>query len=344
MSNKQGQKSCEENAVSDSYHDRVFDRECFLRDVHDPQHEIDTISRLGERRRLSTSSTYTIAQPHAICSRRSVIQVRHGAAAEPGASACHLQSEKCSFPPTKTQDLYKVAKLMVSYEGGVQDFEDADISPLWHASREPPVTVESLSELEPTRISSDPKLRHDMNFERDVSFRPNYDGAQGAAKRGSAQRYWAVLAVEFALYMQHATCRNHRCLLDKINRLEPAKRPPLRLKRMLRTLAGILRTLVLGEDLASVDEILDIDFLMAQMAHGTHSFGTLADWLHLVLKKACSPVRDASIDAFATRVRCSIGNNDPCELAHAIEELFVILETMKLVSCPDLSLPSVALD
>ncbi|KAF2240580.1 hypothetical protein BU26DRAFT_202731 [Trematosphaeria pertusa] len=45
-----------------------------------------------------------------------------------------------------------------------------------HGTRFPPITKQSLLALETHGIVIDLKLRHDVNFDRELHFRPNPDG------------------------------------------------------------------------------------------------------------------------------------------------------------------------
>ncbi|KAI7075326.1 hypothetical protein KC352_g42069, partial [Hortaea werneckii] len=64
------------------------------------------------------------------------------------------------------------------------------------ATMVPPITAESLAELDMHRIINNPKLRHDVNFDRDLHFRPNLDGSKGRQKVKSAEQYWQALEGE----------------------------------------------------------------------------------------------------------------------------------------------------
>ena len=68
-----------------------------------------------------------------------------------------------------------------------------------NATEQPPITPDSLTELDMPRIINNPKLRHDVNFDRELHFRPNLDGARGKEKIKSANDYWKALEAE--LYM-----------------------------------------------------------------------------------------------------------------------------------------------
>lgn len=203
-----------------------------------------------------------------------------------------------------------------------------DFSLLDSVASEPPVTQSSLSELDLMRIMYDPKLRHDLNFEQDVSFRPNYDGERGRQKKTLSKDYWTALAVEFAFYMQRAACQDSASYLT----LPAGHHIPWRLPQMFSTIRRILQTLVRSEDTESIEQVLDVDLLMQQLNRGVCDLIGLGDWLGVVLKGSCSPVRDAFITMVVNQIRDSVMNNDPCGLSSSIEQLFGVLETMKLVS------------
>ena len=68
------------------------------------------------------------------------------------------------------------------------------------ATEQPPVTSESLAELDTPRIINNPKLRHDVNFDRELHFRPNLEGSKGKQKIKLAQDYWKALEGELFLF------------------------------------------------------------------------------------------------------------------------------------------------
>ncbi|KAK8006674.1 protein SOK1 [Apiospora marii] len=58
---------------------------------------------------------------------------------------------------------------------------------------EPPVTKTTLSELDVNKIIHNPKLRHDINFDPELHFRPNLDGEKGRRKQVKADQFWTSL-------------------------------------------------------------------------------------------------------------------------------------------------------
>ena len=225
--------------------------------------------------------------------------------------------------------LLEFASLVVSAEGRSQiDLKNVDFGPLLTASIDPPVTKASLSELDITRILNDSRLRHDLNFERDVAFRPNYDGERGKRKKALAKDYWTALTVEFAFYIERARSSGSSCLLDNLATLKLHWRLP----QMFRTIKAILITLLRIEDRPAVEEVFDIELIVQQLEKGVCDLLGIANWLGDVLKGSCSPVRDTLVVSVIDQIRQAIHAVDPIGLARGIEQVFGVLETMKLVS------------
>jgi hypothetical protein len=74
---------------------------------------------------------------------------------------------------------------------------------------------------------------------------------------------------------------------------------------------------------------------MQQLNRGACDLIGLGEWLGVMLKGSCSPVRDDFVTRVVEQIRQAVVDVDPCALALSIEQLFGILETMKLVSLPD---------
>jgi hypothetical protein len=60
----------------------------------------------------------------------------------------------------------------------------------------PPITRHTLRELDLSEILKNPQLRHDVVFDPNVQFRPNFDGERGRRKRDAGDKYWAAVARE----------------------------------------------------------------------------------------------------------------------------------------------------
>ncbi|KAK5278045.1 Protein SOSEKI 1, partial [Cryomyces antarcticus] len=131
-----------------------------------------------------------------------------------------------------------------------------------NATLSPPITSESLSELDMVRIVNNPKLRHDINFDRELSFRPNLEGPNRKEKFRATDEYWTALTAELALYTHlfdasssaRRVQEQHRGLYIAGSR----KRVPL----LFETLKDILKTLVAEGDQSRIEEVLDVPMLM----------------------------------------------------------------------------------
>ena len=209
----------------------------------------------------------------------------------------------------------------------------ASLEKLWTASILPPITKSSLSELDIRKIINSPKLRHDLNFEPEITFRPNSDGARGRLKIEQAKEYWEALSVELAIYIARK-CRMKSKMNDSSFRLEGSLQLlsiPWRLQKLLQSLKEILKILIPGLEWSAVDQRLDVDLLMQEFDKGACDLVSLIEWLGGILLRSCSPMRDDTVLKMVKTVRVAAQTGDPRELVHGLKNLFGILETMKLV-------------
>lgn len=196
----------------------------------------------------------------------------------------------------------------------------------------PPITRQSLSELDIQNIITNIRLRHDINFDRDLSFRPNLDGAKGQEKVRAAQRYWKALVAELELY--NRLFRGTPPLLemgtgDRSIMIQHAQR---RIPKIFRTIQEVLKSLVPDRDHSRVDEHLDVAMLMQQIERGICDLVGLAEWMSCLLKEHCAPMRDQWVDKMVSYTRTGVTQNKPDRIVKGLCELLGILESMKLVS------------
>ncbi|KAI4137909.1 MAG: hypothetical protein LQ341_004914 [Variospora aurantia] len=204
------------------------------------------------------------------------------------------------------------------------------------ASLDPPVTKESLSELDLNRIISDARLRHDINFEHEIMFRPNTYGTRGARKKREEDRYFEALAVEFEFYIRRQICppsfpsrrASGRSTITPQTGIPSGA--PRRVRRMIGCLQDVVKTLVPAAKWEAVDDQFDVDLRMQELEHGICDIGGLMEWLGKLLLCSCSPMRDAVVNAMMTKSLEAIGAQDAWRLVSAIKDLFGVLETMKL--------------
>ncbi|AEO61397.1 hypothetical protein MYCTH_2311515 [Thermothelomyces thermophilus ATCC 42464] len=184
---------------------------------------------------------------------------------------------------------------------------------------EPPVTKATLSELDVQKIVHNPKLRHDINFDPELHFRPNLDGDKGKRKQEKANQFWNTLYEQLVLFVTDRETFHARyghgdwCL-------------PV----LLRAVRDIIETLVPQRDRQLLNEGLNVDLLMQQFNRGVADLEKLASWLASVLKLHCAPMRDEWVDEMYQELSNGNRNNDMGELVKGMRSLLSVLEAMKL--------------
>ena len=185
---------------------------------------------------------------------------------------------------------------------------------------EPPVTKSTLSELDVSKIIHNPKLRHDINFDPELHFRPNLDGEKGRKKQDRASQFWRTLKEELtefitdrpSFYAKHGEADNWT------------------LPALLKAVKEIIHTLVPQRDRQFLDEGLNVELLMQQFHKGIADLEKLALWLSQVLKSHCAPMRDDWVDTMYTQLSEGNRNLDLDQLVTGMRSLLSVLEAMKL--------------
>lgn len=185
---------------------------------------------------------------------------------------------------------------------------------------EPPVTKATLSELDVGKIIHNPKLRHDINYDPDLHFRPNLDGEKGRGKQEKALQFWNTLRDEL---IQFVTNR------DEFLRLHD-NGEEWSLPSLLNAVKDIIQTLVPARDRELLDEGLNVPLLMQQFSRGVVDLEKLASWLSFVLKQHCAPMRDDWVDEMYKELSRGNRENDMNELVRGLSSLLSVLEAMKL--------------
>ncbi|RFU27810.1 hypothetical protein B7463_g8528, partial [Scytalidium lignicola] len=182
-----------------------------------------------------------------------------------------------------------------------------------------PVTKESLGELEVNKIVHNPKLRHDINFNPDLHFRPNTDGEKGKRKLQKANEFWDTLGNQLREYLT-----NREEFENRHGAIEWT------LPAALGAIRGILETLVPERDRISVEETFNVELLMQEIGKAVADLTRLAQWLSGLLKRHCAPMRDSWVDLMVTQISEGDRNQDINLLIEGIKSLLGILEAMKL--------------
>lgn len=182
------------------------------------------------------------------------------------------------------------------------------------------MTKATLSELDMHRILQNVKLRHDINFDPDLCFRPNLDGEKGRRKLLRAADFWETMTRQLSAFSADARAWEHDA--DGAEWCLPAT---------LRAIKEILETLVPLRDRAVVLDMFNIDFLMQQFRAGVADLPGLITWLARLLKCHCAPMRDADIDDMVAIFFQPDTTESP--LIRGLAKLMLVLEHMKLVGC-----------
>nr|XP_023907931.1 uncharacterized protein LOC112019648 [Quercus suber] len=222
-------------------------------------------------------------------------------------------------------EVHRIMEDMMDVDGvdAARCFEEAML--------EPPVTADSLAELDLPRIINNPKLRHDVNFDRELHFRPNVEGHKGEGKARSADAYWKALVAELAVYAaalsaQRAEQDSRRC----VHWADIIVKAQRRLPKMFEAVRDILRTLVPEHEQESLDSRFDVELIMQEIAHGKCDLISLSEWIATVLKAHCAPMRDEMVDQMKARIQHGAGENSHAILTDGLRQLITILEQMKL--------------
>lgn len=193
-------------------------------------------------------------------------------------------------------------------------------SPAVSQPLEPPVTRSSLSELEVSKIINNPKLRHDINFDPELHFRPNVEGDKGRRKHDRASIFWAAFKEQLIEFIM-----SRESFYDKYGMEDDWCLP-----KLLKSVKDIIQTLVPQRDRQFLDEGLNIDLIMQQFHRGIADFEKLALWLSSVLKSHCAPMRDEWVDSMYNQLSSGNRNNNVDELVDGMRSLLSVLEAMKL--------------
>lgn len=188
----------------------------------------------------------------------------------------------------------------------------------------PPVTEQMLRVLELRHVTSNAKLRHDVNFDPYLHFRPNTDTIRGERQRRKADAYWAALGQDLK-----------RCATSGQPPTREAPEVPPRVELVLKEIGAILCSLVPPRDIQAVKDTLDSALLMQQISRASLDYPRLAAWMAGVLKTHCAPMRDAWVDEMVGQFQSAAKDGDQMMLVNGIRTLFGILEAMKLVRCLD---------
>ncbi|KAI6777587.1 uncharacterized protein J7T54_002683 [Emericellopsis cladophorae] len=186
----------------------------------------------------------------------------------------------------------------------------------------PPITKATLSDLDVVRIVQNSKLRHDINFDPDLHFRPINLSDKGKAKQERSQGFWKSLTEQLGMFVDE----NRR--LEFMSRY--ARSHEWCLPVLLRTIKDIVETLVPKRSRDLIDEAFNVELLMQEFYKGVLDSERLAEWLAGVLKTHCAPMRDNEVNNMVARFRVGSREGNLEQLVMGMRELLSVLENMKL--------------
>ena len=201
-----------------------------------------------------------------------------------------------------------------------------------------PLVSENFCELELSRISKDLLLRHDLNFDRNITYRPNTQGARGQQRTVQSVEYWNAIRKELVLLLANDYTNPSIEASHNTGSSTQACRSCMfgfpRLSRMFGAVRRIVKSLTHVDEWDAIDARLDVDLLLQQMRNRAFDLVTLSDWLAVLLRRCCSPKRYQSIDVMTSSIRLGVEHLEAQPIATGLNSLFNILETLKLVSEP----------
>ncbi|KAL9039723.1 MAG: hypothetical protein Q9180_002359 [Flavoplaca navasiana] len=204
------------------------------------------------------------------------------------------------------------------------------------ASLEPPITKESLSELDLNRLVNDNRLRHDINFEHEIVFRPNTHARQDPKKKREDDAYFEALAIEFDHYIRRQkqplllSSQQGQKHFTAAPSTTSSPKFPRRVPAVITAIREVIQTLVPTAKWQIVDDYFDLDLRMQELEHGICNIAGLFEWTGQLLLCSCSPMRDDMVTAMVAKSQQAVASQDAHQLVDSIKDLFGVLETMKL--------------
>lgn len=203
-----------------------------------------------------------------------------------------------------------------------------EIRSLLHdASTVPPVTPETLKELDLQWIQNNINLRVDVHYDYDLHFMP-ISGQRGEEKRLDAQKYWRALEWEFRIYQHNSSGPCSICFRSSAGPTNFLFNQ--RLPIMFRKLKALLLILVPTDDHSRVSDTLDIPLLMQEVQNGALDIQGLSRWLSELLTTHCAPIRDDWAQDMRDKISEGAHMGDMASLIAGLEKLFSFCEAMKL--------------
>lgn len=263
---------------------------------------------------------------------------REGSCHHPGTRSCNdVYPRPRSFSMAERDIAEELVDRLKDYLKGVEGYGSEErceelADAFKHAAVLPPITKQSLSELDIQNIIANIKLRHDVNFDKDLSFRPNNEGLKGQQKARHSDTYWLALEAELHLYTSLFIGTPPFQPSGQVKASMYLQRAQKRVPQVFETIHDVLKSLVPDRDHQRVDEHLDVRMLMQEIERGVCDMVALIEWTARLLKEHCAPMRDQWVDDMVKSMRKGAAENNLKKIISSLQALIGMLETMKLVS------------
>ena len=208
---------------------------------------------------------------------------------------------------------FKVLFVVTSPTSAKRRFRDRPIPP--------PITRQSLRELETPEIMKNAQLIHDIIHDPSLQFRPNLEGPRGERKRLLAEQYWSALEREVD--------RLKICLRKDPNGL--VKLSSNRFPVLFVELRDILCSLLPLVDRVVIEEVIEPEFLCQQLFRGVLDVDNLSRFLARTMKEHCAPMRDAMVEKMMKQFHYARTSGSTPAFVLGLRMVFELLEGMKLV-------------
>lgn len=245
-----------------------------------------------------------------------------------GQDSANPESQRVRFTTATPGTFDQIIKECLLHESG----EGSTAYAAFQSSpTKPPITPESLAQLDWSRLVNNVKLRYDLNFDRAVRYRPDLNSARGRQRMDLSNAYWKALKAEL-LMLDLAQIQRQavNCHQAQEHWRGVARASMKRLPGLLMVVRDILETLVPDSERPEVAARFDMDLIVQQVENGMCDLVDLAKWMAKKLKSHCAPMRDELVNKMQASLTRGAVERKPDLQVVGLCRLLNILEAMKL--------------
>ena len=204
------------------------------------------------------------------------------------------------------------------------------------SNEKPPISVNTLSELDLDNISTNLLLRHDLNFDLTICYRPSARGIQGERKDAEMAKYWNDVRTELAAWLLEKDLSldcfpsDCQCPTHMQRDRGSGQMRLVRLRQIFRTLVDILKTLLHADECLGIDLWIDND-LRQELENDACDFLFLNGCMSALQRRHCSSDMHCLIDLMTTKIHDGVRHLNGETIIDSLKQMFGILEIMKLV-------------